>query len=208
MILKGIDPFKKSLENVTSISSIETEINSDNCTIIRLRHNLIVITPNFLLKLGAFRAHTVAIRDIILPERPSYIRTWVDGERVDVVNLKIVSRRFFNATFHISILREQYRQLESFVGRIRSAQAAIAKTAVLDLSDSIRAGVETSTGRGNSSNNDKCINRVPGCLRTQRECKNCQAMSKLYGTRTVSLCTELVSSMYFEMVDQSKPNQT
>ena len=127
VILKGIDPFRKSLENVTSISSIETEINSDNCTIIRLRHNLIVITPNFLLKLGAFRAHTVAIRDIILPERPSYIRTWVDGERVDVVNLKIVSRRFFNATFHISILREQYRQLESFVGRIRSAQAAIAK---------------------------------------------------------------------------------
>ena len=127
VILKGIDPFRKSLENVTSVSSIETEINSDNCTVIRLRHNLIVITPNFLLKLGAFRVHTVAIRDIILPERPSYIRTWVNGERVDVVNLKIVSRRFLNTTFHISILREQYRQLESFVSRIRSAQAAIAK---------------------------------------------------------------------------------
>ena len=115
-------------------------------------------------------------------------------------------------TFFQCNLSHQYTEravpsIGKFCGSYSICSSCNCKTAVLDLSDSIRAGVETSTGRGNSGNNDKCINRVPGCLRTQRECKNCQAMSKLYGKRTVSLCTELVSSMYFEMVDQSKPNQ-
>ena len=65
------DPFKKSLENVASIRAIETEVDSDSSTIIRLRHDLIVITPNFLLKLGILIVHAISIRDILLPERPS-----------------------------------------------------------------------------------------------------------------------------------------
>ena len=163
-----------------------------------------------------------------------YTQTWVHGERVDVVNLKIVSRRFLSPTFHITILREQYRQLESFVARIRSAQATIAKQRssiflgrfVEELKRECnhrtlcsviitRKKIEKKTpdtqnkivqtkyrkATGGDSNKKYERFRVSGCLWTCCQCKDCEAMSNLYGAHTLSLHTELVSSMYFKMVD-------
>jgi hypothetical protein len=59
LIVRKIDPFRESLENVTTIHSVMSEVDTDNATLIRVRDHLIVITPNFLLKLGSLHAHAV-----------------------------------------------------------------------------------------------------------------------------------------------------
>ena len=170
-----------------------SEINSDSCTIIRLRHNLIVITPNFLLKLRRF----VLILSLSRINSEDLRINMVDGERG-----RGKSENRLETFFQCNLSHQYTERAVPSIGKFCSSYSICSspQTAVLDLV----IVVQELKRRRRGNKQQRQVHQQSACACGQAECKS-STMSKLYGTR---MCLCAPSWCHRCAKWWTKPNQT